>query len=194
MTTYYGMHAAPGGKQSTDCFQRPDGTPLQPGDMKAFLTPWAFMNPFIEALMLKEGFIDDGGYTQSPDYDKLTDILKKNIRYLKTNPILERWLINEDHLVNSRNKLTQAYKVISMKPGDIVYVRGKKGILSEGWIFEVIDTNIEYHFTRNKYRPQLKFKTICKVPNDNYLKIHAYRASFWTINNPVEQEIITGLI
>ena len=194
MPQYVGMHDAPGGKQSTDCFQRPDGTPLQPGDVKAFLTPWAFMNPYIEAMMLKEGFIEDGEYTQSPDYDKLVDILKRNIRYLKSNPMLERWLINEDHLVKSRNKLTQAYKAISMKPGDIVYVRGKKGIVSEGWLFEVVDTNIEYDFTRNKYWPLIRLKTICKVSNDNYLKIHAQRASFWSINSANEQEIISGLI
>ncbi len=194
MPKYFGMHDAPGGKQSTDCFQRPDGTPLQPGDVKAFLTPWAFMNPYIEAMMLKEGFIEDGEYTQSPDYDKLVDILKRNIRYLKSNPMLERWLINEDHLVKSRNKLTQAYKAISMKPGDIVYVRGKKGIVSEGWLFEVVNTNIEYDFTGNKYCPIIKLITICKVSNDNYLKIHAQRASFWSINNANEQEIISGLI
>ena len=154
------MHDAPGGKQSRDCFQRPDGTPLQPGDMKAFLTPWAFMNPYLEAMMLKEGFIIDGEYTQSPDYDKLIDILKRNIRYLKTNPILERWLINGYHLVNSKNKLTQAYKAISMKSGDIVYVRGKKGIVSEGWLFEIVDTNIEYFFTEITFCNKIKWVTI----------------------------------
>ena len=194
MTTYYGMHDAPGGRQSMDCFQRPDGTPLQPGDMKSFLTPWAFVNHYIEALMLKEGFIVDGEYTQTPDYEKLKELLKRNIRYLKSNPVLERWLLNEDHLVNSRNKLTQAYKSISMKPGDMVYVRGKKGIISEGWLFEVINTNIEYIFKDNKYWPMIKFKSVCKVSNDDYLKIHAKRASFWTINNPDEQALLAELL
>ena len=84
MPTYHGMHDAPGGKQSMDCFQRPDGTPLQSGDMKAFLTPWAFMNPYLEAMMLKEGFIIDGEYTQSPDYDKLVDIFSKTIHAKST--------------------------------------------------------------------------------------------------------------
>ena len=70
----------------------------------------------------------------------------------------------------------------------------KKGIVSEGWLFEVVDTNIEYGFARNKYWPIIKLRTICKVSNDNYLKIHAQRASFWSINNANEQEIISGLI
>tara|TARA_B100001093_G_scaffold442307_1_gene443959 strand:- start:169 stop:753 length:585 start_codon:yes stop_codon:yes gene_type:complete len=194
MPRYYGMHDAPGGRQKHDSFQRIDGTPLQPGDEKKFNIPWGFLNPYLEAMMLKEGFIIDGEYTQTPDYKKLDEILKRNIRYLKSNPMLERWLNNEEHVVNSRNKLNQAYKAISMKAGDIVYVRGKKGILSEGWLFEVIDMNIEYILKNNKYEPNIKFKTICKVSNDNYLKIQALRASFWNINDSNEREIISGLI
>ena len=194
MPTYYGMHDAPGGRQSMDCFQRPDGTPLQPGDMKSYLTPWGLLNPFLEELMHDEGFIVDGEYTQTPDYEKLKELLERNKRHLKSNPTLEKWFTNGDKLISSKIRLTQAYNVISMKPGDKVYVRGKKKIINEGWLFEVVNNDIEYKFINGKYWPSIKFKTLGKVSNQDYLKIHAQPSSFWTINNPDEQAFLAELL
>ena len=193
MPTYYGMHDAPGGRQSMDSFQRPDGTPLQPGDMKSFLTPWGLLNPFLEAMMLKEGFIIDGKFTKNPDYGKLEELLKRNIRYLTTCPTLERWHNNGNKLLNSRNKLTQAYNVISMEPGDRVYVRGKKGFLNEGYLFEVVDTNLEYIFKNEKYWSMIKLRTLCKVSDDIYAKIN-FNSSFQKIKSPERIETLSSLI
>ena len=187
------MHDAPGGKQSMDSFQLPDGTPLQPGDMKSFITPWSLMNPFLEAMMLKEGFIQDSKYTQNPDYEKLEELLKRNVRYLKTSPILERWHNNGDYLLDSRNKLTQAYNVISMEPGDKVYVRGKKGFINEGYLFEVVDTNLEYILKNEKYWPIIKLRTLCKVSDDIYAKIN-FNSSFQKIKSRERIETLSSLI
>ena len=130
-------------------------------------------------MMLKEGFIIGGEYTQTPDYEKLNEILKKEYPLPKSLILFLRdGFITKTTLVNSRNKLTQAYKAISMKVGDYIYVRGKKGIISEGWLFQLNDTNIEYVFENNKYWSMIKFKTIGMISNDDYLKIHAKRASF----------------
>ena len=194
--TFYGMHDAPGTKQKNNTFKNENGRPLEPGEEKKFLTPWSFMNPFLEALMIKEGFITDGEPTQDPDYVKLIEILKSNIKYLKSNPVLEEWLHpnTEAHIITSKNKLSQAYKAISMKKGDYVYIRGKTGKLDEGWIFKVVNNQIDYVFGDGLYWPMMKLETVCKVPNDTYLKIHAQRASFWTIINPEVLATLSALV
>ena len=121
--------------------------------------------------------------------------MKRNTRYLKSDPFLEEWLHNEEFLSNSNqiNRLKQAYKAISMDEGDIVYVRGKKGSIDEGWLFEVSNTKIEYILKDSKQWPMLRLKTICKVSDEIYQKI-TFNPSFQKIKSLERIELLSSLV
>ena len=191
--TFYCMHDAPSGVQNKTTFINKSGRKIEKGEIHSVQCPWTFLNPVLEDKLLEE-FVDEEGYIENPDYDKLTKIIKDNIAELKLNPELLHLLHsnNEEYIIKSINKLRQSYKFIAMKKGDYLIIRGKKGHLDEAYLFEIIDqTNIFYTNVNNS---NTNIKVICKIPDRMYQKIYAKRASFWEIKNEEDIEEFRTLI
>lgn len=190
---FYCMHDAPGGVQNKTTFINKSGRKIENGEIHSVQCPLTFLNPVLEDKLLEE-FVDEEGYIENPDYDKLTKIIKDNIAELKLNPELLHLLHrnNEGYIIKSINKLRQSYKFLAMKKGDYLIIRGKKGDLDEAYLFEIIDqTNIFYTNVNNA---NTNIKVICKIPDILYHKIYARRASFWEIKNEEEIEEFKTLI
>lgn len=184
--TLYGMHDATGGNQNLDSFKNKDGTQLKTGDIKEFSMPWGFINPFIEKDLLDEGYLTPEGFKQNPDIKKILEILKKNNLEKSKHPSLSKWMTNNTFLETHMLTLKESYNFISMRANDIIYVRGKKKYLNEGWLFKINKpSEILYKLdSNNNYQVFLKFECICKVPEDIYNKINYLPKSFWKITNP----------
>ena len=193
--TFYGMHDAPGGKQLTDTFLNSDGMPLNIGDKKDFLIPWYFLNPFFEETLFRNGFLNSDGYCQNPDFTILKQILQNAYNFLSESPVNKKWINTYgdsqyiQSILNSKNKLRQAYMAISMREGDYVYIRGKRGILNQGWIFKINNpTNFKYKWFKNQdnesehYRQFFTLEVVCRVSNNMYDILQARRASIWRLS------------
>ena len=197
--TFYGMHDAPGGNQREDTFLNENGHNIQVGDEKDFLIPWGCINPFIELELFKEGFLTDAGYTQNPDYTKFKNIIRYTNNNIRLSPSTQNWVIeNEDIVLNSSNRLKQAYMAISMKSGDYIYIRGKKSgrvKIKRGWVFKIIEpTKFKYKSLGNStFSSYFTLKAICEVPYHIYEKISSHRASIWVLNS-IESNELTNFI
>ena len=195
--TIYCMHDAPNGIQNKKCFLNDDGEKLKKNELKYVGTPWTFLNPILENEMFKNGFLAKDGYIHNPDYDKLAEIIKKNIEELKSHPNLKSILHtnNEKFIINSKNKLSQGYGFLAMKTGDYLVIRGKKGIINQAYLFKVIDqTKIRYMSVHNQARVTTKMKVVCELPNKVYEKIYPRRGSFWEMKNEDELKEIKKYI
>ena len=129
-------------------------------------------------------------YIKNPDYEKLNKLIKKNVEELKKHPNLKKILHsnNEEYIINSKNKLKQAYGFLSMKSKDYLVIRGKKGIINQCYLFKVIDqTKIKYlKKNNNELYTVIKMKVLCELPDSIYKKIYPRRGSFWEIKKKEE--------
>ena len=194
--TYYGMHDAPGGKQNPESFRHKDGTVLCVGDETEFVLCWSFLNPWFQNKLLEVGLLDENGYKTNP-VELYNGTLRQILIDYKTEyesneeHVSEYYEKNVDELILSPIRLKQAWMAISTKKGDIVYVRGKKGKLNEGWLFEVQDSSkinyIKPQKDGHKSRSTKTFKVIKKVSNEVYESLPWKRASMWELNqNEIE--------
>ena len=188
--SYYGMHDAPGGNQNPESFRDNEGDVLCVGDKKEFRLSWCFLNPWFETKLMALGLLDENGYKKNPvelQNGSLRQLLIDYKTYCESSDdMLDYLSINIDYLIHSPIRLKQAWMAISTKKGDVVYVRGKKGMLKEGWLFEVQDSSkINYIKTLkygDKWISTKTFKVIKKVSNEVYESIYAKRASMWELN------------
>uniref|UniRef100_A0A6C0J5T4 Uncharacterized protein n=1 Tax=viral metagenome TaxID=1070528 RepID=A0A6C0J5T4_9ZZZZ len=184
--SYYGMHDAPGGNQNPNSFMN-GSTPISIGDEKQFRLPWSFINPTIESKLLEQGFIDENGYKKNIDIKKIREILieyREEIEITESPEYLEK---NIDYLIESPQRLRQAYMSLTTKKGDLIYIRGKTSFLEEGWLFEIQDSKqINYIQQVHLYGSSListkTFKAIKKIPDEVYRSICGRRASVWKLN------------
>ena len=206
---FYGMHDAPGGKQQTNTFLNNEGMPLKVGDKKDFLIPWYFLNPFSEETLYRNGFLTNDGYSQNPDLDVLKGIIQDANNFISESPVNRKWIKGKnsssfsgyiDTILNSPNKLRQAYMAISMRAGDYIYIRGKRGIINQGWIFKINDpTDFKYLWFKNvedggeHYRQFFTLEVVCRVPNSLYDKLQARRASIWKLSEN-DRDMLRNLI
>ena len=193
---FYGMHDAPGGGQLTNTFLNSDGMPLNVGGKKDFLVPWFFLNPFFEETLFRNGFLGNDGYCQNPNFTVLKQILQNDYDFLNESPVNKKWInVHGDNgyiqsILDSKNKLRQAYMAISMREGDYVYIRGKRGILNQGWLFRVgRSLDFKYKWFKNPgngseyYRQFFTLEAVCRVTPTLYDTLQARRASVWKLND-----------
>ena len=167
--SYYGIHDAPGGKQIQNLL----GDVFCVGEETEFRLCWSFLNPWFETKLMELGLLDENGYKKNP-VELHNGCLRQLLIDYKTycensDDMLDYLSVNIDYLIRSSIRLKQAWMAISTKKGDIVYVRGKKGKLDEGWLFEVQDSsNINYIkygdkfiSTKTSKRCQMKFTNAC---------------------------------
>lgn len=181
--TFYGMHDAPSTKQNLNSFKKRDGSRIQNGDIHDIMMPWGFMNPFLEKKLYENGFYSQKNkfYKKEIDIKKLQEFVKENKEELEDIPILKKWLKNHDieGFIESRKKMRQAYMFMSLHNDDYLIIRGKKGILEEAYIFQVIEQGL-LKYTED-YKPYMTFRVVCKVPYHIYNNLEARRASFWKL-------------
>ena len=174
------MHDAPSTKQNLNTFKKEDGSRIQNGDTHDIMMPWsAFVNPFFEKKLIENGFycMDRKCYKKEIDIVKLKELVRQNREELKEIPILKKWL--KSHNIDSSKKLKQAYMFMSLHNDDYLVIRGKKGILEEAYVFQVIEQGL-LKYTED-YKPYITFRVVCKVPYHIYNNLEARRASFWKL-------------
>ena len=202
------MHDAPGGVQLLNTFLNSEGLPLNIGDKKDFLVPWHFLNPFSEEALYRNGFLEETGYNQNPDFNQLKVVLKKTNDLISESPVNKKWVYGKNSsnfnpyinsIIESPKRLRQAYMAISMRSGDYIYVRGKKGILDQGWIFKINDPiNFKFIWKKNSdggenYKQYFTLEAVASVPNELYERLQARRASIWKLSAN-ETELLRNLI
>ena len=177
------MHDAPSTKQNLNSFKRKDGTRIQKGDIHDIMMPWGFMNPFLEKKLFENSFYCQKNkcYKKEIDVKKLQEFIKENNEELEDIPILKKWLKNHniEGFIKSSKKIKQAYMFMSLHDGDYLVIRGKKGILEEAYVFQVIEQGL-LKYTED-CNPYMTFKVVCQVPYDIYDKLEPRRASFWKL-------------
>lgn len=181
--TFYGMHDAPGTKQNLNSFKNKDGLRIQKGDIHDIMMPWGFMNPFLEKKLYENGFYCQKSkcYKKEIDIKKLQEFVKENKKELENISILKKWLKNHniEGFIESKKKMRQAYMFMSLCENDYLIIRGKKGILEEAYVFQVIEQGL-LKYTED-YKPYMTFKVVCQVPYNVYDKLEPRRASFWKL-------------
>lgn len=203
------MHDAPGGVQLLNTFLNSEGLQLNVGDKKDFLVPWHFLNPFSEEALYRNGFLVNDGYKKDPDFKELKVVLKEANDLISESPINKKWVHGKNSnnfnsyinsIIESPKRLRQAYLAISMRLGDYIYIRGKKGILNQGWIFKINDpTDFKFVWLKNKseggacYRQFFTLEAVARVPEELYERLQARRASIWKLSAN-ETDLLRNLI
>ena len=181
--TFYGMHDAPSTKQNLNTFKKKDGTRIQTGDTHDIMMPWGFMNPFLEKKLYENSFycMDSKCYKKEINIKKLQEFVKENKEELENIPILKKWLKNHDieGFIQSSKKMKQSYMFMSLNNDDYLVIRGKKSILQEAYVFQVIEQGL-LRYTED-CKPYMTFRVVCKVPFEIYDKLEARRSSFWKL-------------
>ena len=181
--TFYGMHDAPSTKQNLNTFKKKDGTRIQKDDIHIINMPYGFMNPFLEKKLYENGFYNkkDSSYEKEIDIKRLQELIIENKDELENIEILKKWLKshNIESFMKSIIKIKQAYMFMTLKEDDYLVMRGKKSMLKEAYVFQVIKRGlIQYN---KDHEPYMTFKVICQVPYDIYDKLEPRRASFWKL-------------
>ena len=181
--------------------------PLNVGDKKEFLVPWGFLNPFLEQALYNNGFLEEDGYQQNPDFNQLKVLIKRTNDITSECPVNKKWVHGKNttefnsyinSIFESSKKFRQAYMAISMRAGDYICIRGKKNIIEQAWIFKINEpTDFKYVWTKHprgeNYRLLFTLEAVCSVPNNLYHKLQARRASIWKLN-PDDENIVRNLI
>jgi hypothetical protein len=207
--TFYGMHDAAGGIQLLNTFLNSKGLPLNVGDKKDFLIPWHFLNPFLEEALYRNGFLTQAGYKHDPDFKELKVVLKEANELISESPVNKKWIHGKNDstfnsyinsIVESPKRLRQAYMAISMRSGDYIYIRGKKGTLNKGWVFKINDpTDFKFVWLKNNsngsenYKQYFTLEAVARVPGNLYERLHARRASIWKLSAN-DSELLRNLI
>ena len=83
------------------------------------------------------------------------------------------------HIIESSKKMKQSYMFMSLNNDDYLVIRGKKSILQEAYVFQVIEQGL-LRYTED-CKPYMTFRVVCKVPFEIYDKLEARRSSFWKL-------------
>ena len=181
--TFYGMHDAPSTKQNLNSFKKKDGSRIQKGDIHDIMMPWGFMNPFLEKRLYENNFYCQKSkcYKKEIDIKKLQEFIRENKEELEDIPILKKWLKNHDieGFIKSSKKIKQAYMFMSLQTDDYLVIRGKKGVLEEAYIFQVVEQGL-LKYTED-CKPYMTFKVVCQVPYEIYDKLEPRRSSLWKL-------------
>ena len=81
--------------------------------------------------------------------------------------------------MKSSKKIRQAYMFMTLNEDDYLVIRGKKSVLKEAYIFQVIEGGV-IKYTKD-CKPYMTFKVISQIPYDIYDKLEPRRASFWEL-------------
>ena len=182
--TYYGGHIAPYRIQNSRSFENI-------GDIFIIYIPYGLPNIILEKKLCEEGFYcdDDKCYKKNINKNKFKELVIQNKEELENTPNMKKLLQTHkiEETTYSSNLINQSYTFMSLNTDDYLIIRGKKSKLPEAYVFQLVEQGeIKYD---EDHKPYMRFRVICKCPNDVYNKLRPVRRSIWNLNDEEIEEI-----